>query len=74
MHETQGARRGTQVLERLRERPPALWYAGEQVDDVTSHPAFYGGVRTLAEDMKKLAESVRSFVDLAKDEAFSAGD
>ena len=49
MHETQGARRGTQVLERLRERPPALWYAGEQVEDVTSHPAFAGGVRTFAD-------------------------
>jgi 4-hydroxyphenylacetate 3-monooxygenase len=43
-----GARRGSQVLQRLRERPPALWYRGEPVTDVTSHPALYGGVRTLA--------------------------
>jgi 4-hydroxyphenylacetate 3-monooxygenase len=43
-----GARRGEQVLQRLRERPPALWYRGEQVQDVTIHPAFQGGVRTLA--------------------------
>jgi 4-hydroxyphenylacetate 3-monooxygenase len=44
-----GARRGAQYLERLRERPPALWYAGEPVDDVVNHPAFRGGVSTLAE-------------------------
>ena len=43
-----GARRGAQVLARLRERPPALWYRGEKVQDVTTHPAFKGGVRTLA--------------------------
>jgi 4-hydroxyphenylacetate 3-monooxygenase len=43
-----GARRGEQVLKRLRERPPALWYRGEQVKDVTTHPALAGGVRTLA--------------------------
>ena len=34
-----GARRGEQVLKRLRERPPAIWYRGEQVKDVTTHPA-----------------------------------
>jgi 4-hydroxyphenylacetate 3-monooxygenase len=44
-----GARRGSQVLERLRERPPALWYRGEPVHDVTVHAAFAGGVSTLAE-------------------------
>ncbi len=43
-----GARRGEQVLKRLRERPPAIWYRGEQVKDVTTHPALAGGVRTLA--------------------------
>ncbi|HZO21100.1 MAG TPA: 4-hydroxyphenylacetate 3-monooxygenase, oxygenase component [Steroidobacteraceae bacterium] len=43
-----GARRGAQVLQRLREQPPALWYAGEPVKDVTVHPAFKGGVHTLA--------------------------
>ncbi len=30
-----GARRGAQVLERLRENPPTIWYRGEQVRDVT---------------------------------------
>jgi 4-hydroxyphenylacetate 3-monooxygenase len=44
-----GARRGADVLRRLRERPPALWYRGERVGDVTTHAAFRGGVATLAE-------------------------
>src|SRR5262249_23241019 len=43
-----GARRGQQVLQRLRERPPSIWYRGEQVKDVTAHPALRGGVDTLA--------------------------
>jgi 4-hydroxyphenylacetate 3-monooxygenase len=43
-----GARRGSQVLERLRARPPAIWYTGEPVKDVTTHPALRGGVHTLA--------------------------
>lgn len=43
-----GARRGAQVLKRLRERPPTIWYRGEQVRDVTTHPALKGGVHTLA--------------------------
>jgi 4-hydroxyphenylacetate 3-monooxygenase len=44
-----GARRGADVLARLRERPPALWYRGAPVVDVTTHEAFRGGVATLAE-------------------------
>ncbi len=43
-----GARRGAQVLQRLKDRPPAIWYRGEAVHDVTTHPAFGGGVHTLA--------------------------
>ena len=43
-----GARRGAEVLERLRARPPAIWYRGEKVSDVTAHPALRGGVQTLA--------------------------
>jgi len=43
-----GARRGEQLLQRLRERPPALWYRGEPVVDATAHPALRGGVETLA--------------------------
>ncbi len=44
----QGARRGHQVLQRLREQPPAIWYRGEEVKDITTHPALKGGVHTLA--------------------------
>ena len=43
-----GARRGAQVLQRLRERPPSIWYRGEQVKDVTVHRAFEGAVHSLA--------------------------
>jgi 4-hydroxyphenylacetate 3-monooxygenase len=43
-----GARRGEQVLRRLREQPPTIWYRGKQVKDVTTHPALKGGVATLA--------------------------
>lgn len=43
-----GARRGEQFLAQLRDRPSRLWYQGEEVRDVTTHPAFRGGVRTLA--------------------------
>ncbi|HEY6482172.1 MAG TPA: 4-hydroxyphenylacetate 3-monooxygenase, oxygenase component [Steroidobacteraceae bacterium] len=48
MSTTSGARRGYQFLQRLREQPPALWYGGERVADVTIHSAFRGGVETLA--------------------------
>ena len=47
--DARGARRGEQVLARLRSHRPALWYGGEPVEDVTTHPAFKGGVQTLAE-------------------------
>lgn len=43
-----GARRGAQVLQRLREQPPALWYRGEPVTDVTTHPALKNGAHSLA--------------------------
>ena len=48
-HAPPGARRGEQVLQRLRERPPTLWYQGQQITDVTTHPALRGGVETLAQ-------------------------
>jgi 4-hydroxyphenylacetate 3-monooxygenase len=44
-----GARRGADFLARLRDRAPALWYRGEPVADATTHAAFRGGVKTLAE-------------------------
>ena len=43
-----GARHGAQFLQRLRERPPALWYRGERVENAATHAAFRGGVTTLA--------------------------
>lgn len=43
-----GARRGTQVLQRLRASPPSLWYQGTPIDDVTLHPATCNGVQSLA--------------------------
>jgi 4-hydroxyphenylacetate 3-monooxygenase len=46
--ERRGARHGSDVLERLRARPPAVWYRGEPVTDVTAHAAFRGGAATLA--------------------------
>ena len=63
--EPAGARRGEQVLARLHERPPAIWYRGEAVADVTTHPAFRGGVRTLAElyDLQWRDADVSLFVE-----------
>jgi len=43
-----GARRGAEVLERLRSTPPNLWYEGRRVEDPTAHPAIRHGVETLA--------------------------
>ncbi len=43
-----GARRGSQVLERLRKFPPSLWYAGKPIEDATTHPATRNGLQSLA--------------------------
>lgn len=43
-----GARRGSQVLERLRNFPPSLWYAGKPIDDATTHAATRNGLQSLA--------------------------
>ena len=42
------ARGGKQYLEGLREAEREVWIGGERVDDVTSHPAFRRGARSLA--------------------------
>ena len=42
------ARNGEQYMERLRDRPPALYLRGERVEDATAHPGLSGGVRTVA--------------------------
>ena len=44
-----GARSGEQVIRRLRETPREIYYRGELVADVTTHPAFRRGVRSLAD-------------------------
>jgi 4-hydroxyphenylacetate 3-monooxygenase len=43
-----GARRGGQVFQKLQEASPEIWYGGERVADVTTHPALKNGVRSLA--------------------------
>ena len=42
------ARSGQQYIDRLRERPPALYLRGERVKDATTHPGLSGGVKTVA--------------------------
>ena len=42
------ARNGRQYIERLRERPPALYLRGQRVQDPTTHPGLSGGVQTVA--------------------------
>ena len=41
------ARNGQQYIQRLRERPPALYLGGERVGDPTAHPGLAGGIRTI---------------------------
>ena len=43
-----GARSGQQFLERLRNEPREIWIGGEQVKDVTTHPALRRVLRSVA--------------------------
>ncbi len=43
-----GARRGAQVLARLREHPPEVWHRGSRIEDPTTAPGIANGVTTLA--------------------------
>ncbi|HRW08413.1 MAG TPA: 4-hydroxyphenylacetate 3-monooxygenase, oxygenase component [Caldilineaceae bacterium] len=43
------ARTGQQVLDRLREQPPALYHRGERITDVTTAPGIKNGVHSLAD-------------------------
>jgi 4-hydroxyphenylacetate 3-monooxygenase len=43
-----GARTGKEVLDRLREQPPALWVDGELVQDPTTHPRTFNAAHSLA--------------------------
>ena len=42
------ARTGAEYLQGLRERPPEVWVGGQRVKDVTSHPGFANGARSVA--------------------------
>lgn len=42
------ARTGEQYLQGLRERPPEVWVGGQRVKDVTAHPGFANGARSVA--------------------------
>ena len=42
------ARTGEQYLQGLRERPPEVWVGGQRVADVTTHPGFANGARSVA--------------------------
>jgi 4-hydroxyphenylacetate 3-monooxygenase len=42
------ARTGAEYLTGLRKARPEIWIGGERVDDVTAHPAFRNGARSLA--------------------------
>ena len=44
-----GARTGQQYLESIRAHQPEVYFQGERIADVTSHPAFVGPIKTLME-------------------------
>src|SRR5438128_1458322 len=44
-----GARRGQDLIRKLKEQPVELWHRGRRVPDVTSEPGLSGGVKSLAE-------------------------
>ena len=42
------ARTGAAYIQGLKDHPAEVWIGGERVDDVTTHPAFRGGLRSIA--------------------------
>lgn len=42
------ARTGSEYIQGLREHPAEVWIGGERVEDVTTHPAFRGGLHSIA--------------------------
>lgn len=44
-----GARRGEQVIRKLKEQPIELWHRGKKVGDITTEPGLKNGVASLAE-------------------------
>ena len=51
------ARTGQQYIDGLRANPAEVWIRGERVEDVTTHPALAGGVRSVAALYDKQYES-----------------
>ena len=49
------ARTGNEYIAGLKERPTEVWIGGERVSDVTTHPAFRNGIKSVAAlyDMQK---------------------
>lgn len=43
-----GARRGADVIKKLKDQPHEIWHRGHQVKDVTTDPSFKNGVESLA--------------------------
>lgn len=43
------ARQGKELLQKIREASPEIWYRGERISDLTQHPAFKNGLHSLAE-------------------------
>lgn len=44
-----GARRGEEVLQKLKEEPMEIWHRGKRVEDMTTEPGFANGAASLAE-------------------------
>ncbi len=44
-----GARRGEEIIRRLKENPVELWHRGQKVEDITTEPGLANGVASLAE-------------------------
>lgn len=44
-----GARTGQQYLESIRQRQPEVYFQGARIEDVTTHPAFVGPVKSVME-------------------------
>jgi len=43
-----GARRGSQLLEKLHKNPPNIWFGGKKIEDPAEFPAYRNGVQSLA--------------------------
>lgn len=44
-----GARRGKDIIQKLKDQPIEIWHRGHKVEDITTEPGLAGGVKSLAE-------------------------